>query len=76
MRVHAFFIRNRFIRNSYYDRQNVKKLLVLPQIPRIELRNRAKDIPIEKRRIHFEKKRKNLGWRESGIKSGKRLRLY
>ena len=31
--VHAFFfIRNRFIRNLYYDGQNIKKLLVLPQI--------------------------------------------
>ena len=45
--IHAFFIRNRFIRNWYYDRQNVKKLLVLPQITRIELRNCGKDILVK-----------------------------
>ena len=30
--LHAFFIRNRFIRNWYEDRQNIKKLLILPRI--------------------------------------------
>ena len=34
-----FFIRNRLIRNQYCDGQNVKKLLVLPQINTFELRN-------------------------------------
>ena len=38
--IHAFFfIRNRFIRNYYWNGKNLKKLLVLSQTNEILLRN-------------------------------------